>query len=221
MAGYHWRRNEYPWALKSTKLKGGAYINGVQIGPGATPKGQDTSNQVHTFIEGEKFRRTVNPDARLSGQLSVQRSRETQDCPFGRSVIDQTRMSLERVDRVVEHDCRLPRRTLLQVRNSLSGKIEEGVNVGVEGVEPLFRRKFGDLSNRVLIAVIADESVELTVKVVQVLLNDGLAHIFLGQISSEELELARVVRLLADEVRGLLDVLLLLGEVGDRQVCSL
>ena len=99
-------------------------------------------------------------------------------------------MTFECVDRVVEHDRWLPRRALLQVRDSRLGEVEERMNVGVESVKPMFRRKFGDLRNRVLVPVVADESIELTAEVVQVLLNDSLAYIFLGQICSEELELA-------------------------------
>ena len=169
----------------------------------------------------KKTRRAVNPDACLSRQLSVQRSRETQDRAFSRGVIDQTRVTLERVDRVVEDDRRLPRRALRQVRHGRFREIEERVDIGVEGVEPLLRRKLGDLGNRVLIPVIADEGVKLTVEVVQVLLNDRLAHVFLGQVGSEEPELARVVRFLADEFRDILNILFLFREVGDRQVCFL
>lgn len=39
-------------------------------------------------MEGAKTKRTVNPDARLSRQLSVQRSCKTQDRAFSRGVID-------------------------------------------------------------------------------------------------------------------------------------
>lgn len=97
----------------------------------------------------------------------------------------------------------------------------EGVDVGVEGVKLVLRRKFGDLGNGVLIPVVADEGVKLTAEVVQVFLNDRLAHVFLDQIGSEELELARIIRLLADEFHDILDVLFLFREIGDRQVCSL
>jgi len=76
------------------------------------------------------------------------------------------------------------------MRNSRLGEVEERVNVGVESVKPMFRRKFGDLRNRILVPVVADESIELIAEVVQVLLNDSLAYIFLGQVGSEELKLA-------------------------------
>ena len=153
--------------------------------------------------------------------MSIQRSRETQDCAFGRGIINQTGLPLERVDRVVEDDRWLLRRTLCHVRNGRFREIEEGVDVGVEGVEPLLRRKFGDLGNRILIPVIADEGVKLIAEVVQVLLNDRLTDIFFGQVGCKELELACVVRPLADEFRDILDVLFLSREIGDRQVCSL
>lgn len=125
-------------------------------------------------------------------------------------------MTLERVDRVVEDDRWLSCWALRQVRNSHFSKIEEGVYVGVEGVEPVLRRKLGNLGNRVLIPMITDEGVKLTTEVVQVLLNDRLTHILFGQVGSEELKLARVVRLLADEFRDFPDVLFLFREIGDR-----
>lgn len=62
--------------------------------------------------------------------------------------------------------------------------------VCVEGVEPMLSIGTGDLGNSVLIPMVANESVELTAEIVQVLLDDGLSFTLLGQVRGKELELA-------------------------------
>jgi hypothetical protein len=68
----------------------------------------------------------------------------------------------------------------------------------------LVGRKFHDGSGGALVAVIADEGVELTAEAVQALLDDDLTQLFVCQVGNKGLELAGTTHLLAK--RGFRDL---------------
>ncbi len=117
--------------------------------------------------------------------------------------------------------------------------VEEGVDVGIEGLVPLLGGEVGEVLVRVLCTVVEDtarycqqetpctyareghiQSVKLAVEV-EVLLDELLADLLFPEVVLEGLDPAGVVRLLLDEVDHLLCVLLLAREVREGEVRAL
>ena len=150
----------------------------------------------------------------VSGLLIAQATGEGDDCALGGGVVEKVGTTDIGVDAGVVDDGA----AALHVWQRVLGKVEVGVNVGVEGVEPLVFGKVLDVIDDHLVGGVVEEDVDLAAKGLDSLINQLLAVPPVAKIGRDQVALLTVG---LDSPLGFLGILFLFGEIGDERVGSL
>lgn len=159
-----------------------ATTRGVKIGPGQialTLIPRSLTIWLETVREVSIYEKSVSK--------TLTSPRERHNSSLGRGVVHELGVTYERVNTGVVDDTGAPRHH----RDESLGEVEDGVNVGLEDVFPLFVRQIEDGFDFVLGTGVVEEDVDLAVENLLGLFGDGRAFFLVAQIRGNCFKLGR------------------------------